>query len=437
MALRARPGRYLRSPWPWRSLAWCVQAGAAAGVLYGLGAAVVLPPLTGSWSWGTAGGLALSAVLVLLLLAGAAAVGAWQRHAARFVGYRAVVAPYPARTAAGRGRGVARGLARDLAVGVLTLPLTAAAGALALLAWWIGPLCAVVLAVTAVRRDATDPHPVWLVLGSLAALGVSIAVPWAWGGLALLTVRVCRRLTDPRGDAARRQAVERQAASVRLADAFAADRRRIERDLHDGAQQRIVAQGLTLGRAAAALAAVEPGDGGHTGAGVSSARDLVAQAVLENRAILADLRALVRSISPRVLVDRGLDAAVAEVATRAGVPVEVAVDLPGRAPALVEQTAYFVVLEALSNATKHAGATRVRIDVGRRDDALVLAVADDGLGGARVLPDGGLAGLIDRVRGIGGTVDLSSPPGGGTTVAAELPLDLPRAARSELARWPA
>jgi signal transduction histidine kinase len=119
------------------------------------------------------------------------------------------------------------------------------------------------------------------------------------------------------------------------------------------------------------------------------------------------------------------------------VPVEVALDLPGRAPALVEQTAYFVVLEALSNATKHAGATRVRIDVGRRDDALVLAVADDGLGGARVLPDGGLAGLIDRVRGIGGTVDLSSPPGGGTTVAAELPLDLPRAARSELARWPA
>jgi signal transduction histidine kinase len=282
-----------------------------------------------------------------------------------------------------------------------------------------------------VRPDLSTLGPWWTAPGLLLSLMITAIVPWLWGWVALAGVRLCRRVSDPRGDAARRQAVERQAASVRLADAFAADRRRIERDLHDGAQQRIVAQSLTLGRAAAAL---DPGTGA---ADPARARDLVAHALDENRAILADLRALVRSISPRVLLDRGVGAAVAEVAARAGLPVEVDVRLPERLPALVEQTAYFVVLEALTNATKHADATGVRVRVTRAEDELLLEVRDDGAGGARIVEDGGLAGLIDRVRGIGGTVHLTSPPGSGTRVSARLPLVLPRTARTELARWSA
>jgi signal transduction histidine kinase len=435
-AVHARPVAYLRSPWSWRALGWCAQAAAAGGCVYGLGCAVVVPLASGAWRFTTPAGAALTALMAAVFTVGAVLVGAWQRSAVRLVGFPPVASRYalarhdPEPTAAGPGMRqragtVARAVAADLAFAVLLLPLGAVAAVAALLGWWLPAFTVVALIVSFVHPDAVVTGVGWSVVIGVGCVVLTVVLPWVWGWTALTTVRLCGRLGDPRGDAAHRQAAARQAVSVRLSDAFSAERRRIERNLHDGAQQRIVAQSLTLGRAAVALQGDER----------EAALRLVQQATAENRAILADLRSLVRSVSPRVLTDRGLPAAVDEVAARAGLDTEVEIDLPRRPPDLVEQTAYFVILEALTNTAKHAAATQARVQVSRRADALRVRVRDDGCGGAVVRDDGGLAGLIDRVRSIGGTMDLSSPAGGPTTVLADIPLVLPRTARAQVARW--
>jgi signal transduction histidine kinase len=434
-AVRARPVPYLRSRWSWRALGWCAQAAVAGGCVYGLGCAVVVPPASGAWRLTTPGGVALTALMVALFTAGAVLVGAWQRSAVRILGFRPVASryvlarhdpPLPAAGSACRRAGtITRAVAADLAFAVLLLPLAAVAGVAALLGWWLPGFTLVALVVSFVHPGAVGNGAGWSVVIGVGCVVLTVVVPWLWGWTALTTVRLCGRLGDPRGDAAHRQAAARQAVSVRLSDAFSAERRRIERDLHDGAQQRIVAQSLTLGRAAVALQGEDP----------AAALRLVQQATAENRAILADLRALVRSVGPRVLTDRGLPAAVDEVAARTGLDTEVDIDLADRPPDLVEQTAYFVVLEALTNTAKHAAATRARVQVARHPEVLRVSVHDDGRGGAVVHDEGGLAGLIDRVRAIGGTMDLSSPAGGPTTVLADIPLVLPRTARAQVARW--
>jgi len=185
--------------------------------------------------------------------------------------------------------------------------------------------------------------------------------------------------------------------------------RRIERDLHDGAQARLVALGMSIGMAEQKLQA-DP----------EAARELLEDAQRGAREALEELRDLARGIHPPVLTDRGLEAAVATLADRNPLPVEVSVDLVQRPPATVETAAYFVVSEALANASKHAGATRVRIAVRSLDGTLRVEVSDDGKGGAD--PAGtGLRGLERRVRALDGTLELTSPPGGPTTLRAELP----------------
>ena len=185
--------------------------------------------------------------------------------------------------------------------------------------------------------------------------------------------------------------------------------RRIERDLHDGAQARLVALGMNLGMAEQKLAA-DP----------EAAAGLVAEARLGVEEALRELRDLARGIHPPVLTDRGLEAAISALALRSAVPVFVSADVPTRPPAAVETAAYFVAAEALTNAAKHARATRIDVHIERLPASLVVEVADDGRGGA--VPAGsGLTGLRHRVEALDGKLTIASPSGGGTTLRAELP----------------
>ena len=197
---------------------------------------------------------------------------------------------------------------------------------------------------------------------------------------------------------------------ARLVEAIDAERRRVERDLHDGAQQRLVSLGLTL-RSALAQAASRPDP---------ALEACLTQALAELQAGLAELRELAQGIYPAILTQRGLAAAVTSLADRAPLVVEVAVE-PGRHPVAIETTAYFVICEALTNAARHARASAAAVTVGLVPGRLVVEVADDGIGGADVARGTGLVGLADRVAALGGRLMVESPPGGGTRVRAELP----------------
>jgi signal transduction histidine kinase len=197
----------------------------------------------------------------------------------------------------------------------------------------------------------------------------------------------------------------------RVVQAALAERRRIERDLHDGAQQRLVSLAIGLGMAKEKLAQEDP----------EAAGELVEEAHGEAKRALDEIRDLVQGIHPAILSDRGLDAAISALAGRCPVPVEVDVRLDGRPPEEVEATAYFVVAEALANVAKHSGASEARVVVRReRNDGLAVEVVDDGKGGAE--PGTGLAGLADRLAALDGRLFVESPAGGPTRVRAELPV---------------
>jgi signal transduction histidine kinase len=202
---------------------------------------------------------------------------------------------------------------------------------------------------------------------------------------------------------------ELRASRARLVEAGATERRRIERDLHDGAQQRLISIAMSLGLAEARL----PGDPLSVAAIVREAREAVGVA-------LAELRELSQGIYPSLLSERGLAAALDEVCRSAALPVGLDARLPGRLAAPLEAAAYFVVSEALANAAKHSHANETRVTAVVAEDTLVIEVTDDGIGGAGGAGSG-LRGLADRVEALGGRFTVASPPGRGTTVRAELP----------------
>ncbi|MEU8731893.1 sensor histidine kinase [Streptomyces tendae] len=196
-------------------------------------------------------------------------------------------------------------------------------------------------------------------------------------------------------------------------DTSAAELRRIERDLHDGAQARLVAVGMDLGTIEALLEK-DP----------AKARELLAQTRQSSADALTELRELVRGIHPPVLAERGLGDAVRALALRLPVPVDVEVDLPGRAEAPVESAAYFAVSETLTNAVKHSGADRIWIDMHYAEGRLRVCVTDNGKGGAVVGAGSGLAGLERRLGTFDGVLAVSSPAGGPTMVTMEIPCAL-------------
>jgi len=260
-------------------------------------------------------------------------------------------------------------------------------------------------------------------LGSVRVHGIAAAAGALAGAVVLLMVAPWLTRVLAAGDAAigswllagrERDGLtirigELESSRARVVDAAEAERRRIERDLHDGAQQRLVALAMELGRARSKFA-TDP----------QEAQALVGEAHDQAKEALAELRNLVRGVHPPVLTARGLDAALSGLAARSPVPVTVRADVAPRPPATIEAIAYFVVAEALTNVAKHARASRAEVAVKRSGDALTVTVTDDGGGGAD--PAGqGLAGLADRVAGVDGRMSVTSPPGGPTVIEVRLP----------------
>lgn len=246
----------------------------------------------------------------------------------------------------------------------------------------------------------------------LSALGlvVLVAAPQLTRALAAADVALSRPLLGPPSDLAARVS-ELELSRERVVGAAEAERRRIERDLHDGAQQRLVMLAMELGQAKAKFAD-----------DVDAARELVDQAHAQAKEALTELRNLVRGVHPPVLTERGLDAALSGVAALCPIPVEVHVDVPVRPKSAVEAVAYFMVAEALTNVAKHSRASHAKVVVEGHGypGTLTVMVSDDGIGGADVNSPG-LSGLADRVSGVDGRLSVESPSGGPTIIAAELP----------------
>jgi signal transduction histidine kinase len=250
----------------------------------------------------------------------------------------------------------------------------------------------------------------WVTLGVATGVALVLAAPSLTRALAAEDAAVARWLLGP-GRRARLAARigELETSRAGVVDAAETERRRIERDLHDGAQQRLVSLAMELGRARAKFAS-DP----------KAAEAIVGQAHDQAKEALTELRNLVRGVHPPVLSDRGLDAALSGLAALSPVPVTVRVDLAERPPAGVEAIAYFVVAEALTNVAKHAKASRALVTVTRSGDLLNVAVSDDGIGGAS-LAGQGLSGLAARAAGIDGRLLVTSPDGGPTVIEAVLP----------------
>ncbi|WP_234434879.1 MULTISPECIES: sensor histidine kinase [Streptomyces] len=259
--------------------------------------------------------------------------------------------------------------------------------------------------------------PLDRVLVVLVGLVLLPAAAYLVTALAAGRAAFVRLLLAPRESEVVARVQELTRSRIRLADAFEAERKRIERDLHDGAQQRLVGLIMTLG-------IVEHGLEEER----SDRAVLVAKARKEAEGVLADLRELIRGIHPQLLTDRGVPAAVAEIADRSPVPVHVDITLPERLVSAVETVAYFAVKEALTNVVKHSGARRAWVTGCREGDRLVLCVGDDGVGGARPEDGRGLQGLADRVAVVGGRLKLLSPSGGPTELVVELPWRTPDSA---------
>ena len=253
-------------------------------------------------------------------------------------------------------------------------------------------------------------HKPWqLALSTLAGLVLTLIAPWIMRGLAVLDRGMVRAFLGTSRSTLERRTAELEESRSRTVDATIEERRRLERDLHDGAQQRLVSLGMDLGIALEKLES----DPEH-------AKALLRDAHGDAQLALRELRDLARGIHPAVLTDRGLDAAVSGLAARSPVPVRVRGSLSNRPPASVEATAYFIVSEALVNVAKHANATAAQVSLDETDGRLRVEISDDGSGGAD--PDGaGLRGLADRAAAVDGSFSVVSPPGGGTRIVTELP----------------
>ena len=251
-------------------------------------------------------------------------------------------------------------------------------------------------------------NPFEITVTALVGLLFTLATPWIVRALTMVDRLMVHGLLGPSRLATR--VVELESDRGVVVDTAAADLRRIERDLHDGAQARLVALAMDLGLAKEKLTE-DP----------AAAARMVGEAHGEVKTALQELRDLARGIHPAVLTDRGLDAALSAVASRCTVPVQVEVDLAERPAPAIEGIAYFTVSELLQNISKHARATWAAVDVWRVEDRLMVQVVDNGVGGADTAGGSGLGGLTERLDAVDGILVVDSPVGGPTRVTAELP----------------
>jgi signal transduction histidine kinase len=417
-----RRGVLARAVWPVVSArTWLAIVHLLAGLFIGLIAGVVVIVL-----------VSVGVALVPLFLVGLPVLASafWlcaqfaRAERARFallLGER-IPAPSPRPATGPRWRRAMRAMlgpapGRNLGYTLLRFPLSVIQAAIVVTVWSLG-LALVTLPAYNRYLPGRGAH-----LGDLALAGpgrgaaavvagliLLLIAPPLTGGLAAGDAAVARQLLGPRGDAnltARIGELERSRAGV--VGAAEAERRRMERDLHDGAQQRLVSLAMELGRARAKF-----------GSDPQAAAAIVDQAHEQAKEALTELRNLVRGVHPPVLSDRGLDAALSGLAALSPVPVTVRVDLPARPPAGIEAIAYFVVAEALTNVAKHARASHAEVAVDRSGEMLRVTISDDGGGGAD--PAGqGLAGLASRAAGVDGRLSISSPAGGPTSIEVLLP----------------
>lgn len=412
------PLRALVAPATWLAAAHLLldaAVGAASAFVLGTGlvlSVVLLPlalagvPVWIATAWVSAGMARLERARYRLLLGvhiDAQPLPAFQRNPLRYGGVLL------------RDPGVRRRAVHQLVaapVGLVTCGITYVliSGALALLAT---PLLGL-----AIPADGTTAYGIPLVdtgggRALLAGLGLVLllAAPAVVRALAAADTALARALLGPVPEVLSRRVDELERSRARVVDAGEAERRRLERDLHDGTQQRLVALGMTLGRAKARYKQDPSGIG-----------ELLDDAHQQAKDAVTELRGLIRGLHPPVLTDRGLDAALSAIAARCPVPVGLTVELEERPSATVEAIGYFVVAEALTNVARHSGAASATVTVRReRGGPLWITVTDDGMGGADPDRGTGLRGLADRVSGVDGQLRVDSPVGGPTVLTVELP----------------
>jgi signal transduction histidine kinase len=381
--------------------AWCLALSVALAV--GIATSVVIV------------GIPLLAVTLIVVHWGA---NTERERAAMVLGVAIARPPSPPRGVSWvrrwRARLSDRATWKELGYMLLLGPVGIIAGVIVLAVW-----SAALAALAAPAVSSAAPNGSWL-----ASLSAPALVGLAFGGLVLAAIgaavtrglaRACASLAsgllapnDRAVLAARVRALEETRAGV--VESADAQLRRLERDLHDGAQHRLAYIAMELDRARARM---------HTDP--EAASQLLDRAHEESKTAMAELRDLVRGIHPSVLTDRGLDAAVSGLAERCPVPVDVSVSVAGRPQTAAERAAYYVVAESLTNIAKHARAQTAVVDIRGDGRCLEIEVRDDGTGGAVRSPGSGLEGLAQRVEALDGTLTITSPAGGPTTIRAELP----------------
>jgi signal transduction histidine kinase len=399
-ALRTSPLRLFASATPWRSLAYL-----ATGVPSGLAALLLLPPLVFTGVGPVVAGVALAAV---------------ERRRLRLIDVRPAPSPHRSPSRPGALGWLAIRLRepatwQELAFAVLA---GVALWAIDLLTVWFAfcltvlplsaPLLVAVLPAQAVPNGVRlrDIGAIWLL--PLAGAAFAVVMGYVVTAVAAARAALVRALLVPAENAG---LVEVTRSRARMMASFDSERRRIERDLHDGVQQRLLGLSVTL-----ALARME-----HAADDRSEVDRLLARAHEESKAVLEQLRDLVRGIHPWLLTDRGLAAAIADLAGRCALPVDTEIQLDGRLPLQAESVAYFVISEALTNVDRHSGARQVTVTVQHDGAVLTVEVRDDGRGGANPARGTGLQGLADRAGAADGRLLVSSPPGGPTVLRLEVP----------------
>ncbi|WP_433258217.1 histidine kinase [Streptosporangium sp. CA-135522] len=384
-AITGNPLRFLGSPWPWRALAYLLTS------LPGGGAVVVVA----AFGRQTALVIAMIMLLVVAVVLGGP-IASLERWRLRLIDPAGVPAPKP-RTPISFANPTAW---REIGYALLWATVLPA----------VNGLVITLAALTVISYASALPSS-----GSpLVVLPTIVVVLVGLAGCAyLFTVMAAAQGALARGLLAappEERMIELTRSRARLVDAFEAERRRIERDLHDGAQHQLTAVLMQLGLAQLDVRE----DPERTAKAISLACD-------HTQAALDELRRVIRGIHPSALTGRGLGVAVTDLARHCPIPVTLDLDLPHRPPPGVEAAAYFCISESLTNVIKHSNARKIMIKAKLLDHHLALEVRDDGIGGADAAAGSGITGLADRVGVLEGTLSLSSPPGGPTVIRVELP----------------